>query len=153
MKPFHTMTFLTAAALLTGALLLFAGCEKEKKQKEETHNPLCGTTWVEYGYSHYTIIHDSDNYKITESEYYKDTLCFLTDIEVLLKTTGGATVLSNYQIIEDSLLYFSHIGGPRRLHYWRLLNNNHLLLGNWEHQFDITGSIVNIYLKRIDYEN
>ena len=38
MKPFHTMTFLTAAALLTGALLLLAGCEKEKnKEKKFEH--------------------------------------------------------------------------------------------------------------------
>lgn len=141
----------TALILLTGLLLLFAGCEKEKPQKEETHNPLYGTTWVEYGYSHYIIIHDSDYYKITESEYHKDTLCFLTDTEVLLKTTGGATVLSDYQIFEDSLLSFSHIGGPRRLHYWRLLNNNHLLLCDWKHQFSISGSFENIYLKK--YEN
>lgn len=143
---------LMAAALVAGALLFFAGCEKENKQKEETHNPLCGTTWVEYGYSHYFIKHDSDYYKITESEYYKDTLCFFSDIEVLLKTTGGAKVLSNYQIIEDSLLSFSNIGGSHKSHYWKLLENNHLLIGKWMHQFDVSGSIMNIYLKKITYE-
>ena len=147
------ITHIAAAALIAGLLLLFTGCEKEKPQKEETHNPLCGTTWVEYGYSHYIIIHDSDYYKITESEYHKDTLCFLTDTEVLLKTTGGATVLSDYQIFEDSLLSFSHIGGSHKSHYWKLLENNHLLIGNWMHQFDISGSIMNIYLKKINHEN
>ncbi|MBO4403221.1 MAG: hypothetical protein J5792_06035 [Bacteroidales bacterium] len=60
MKPFHTMTFLTAAALLTGALLL-AGCEKEKVKENihtivtdtnttTTENSIVGT-WVACGYT------------------------------------------------------------------------------------------------------
>lgn len=34
MKSHLTLTFFSAAALLTGALLLFAGCEKEKNKTD-----------------------------------------------------------------------------------------------------------------------
>ena len=151
MKLSRTMTFLTAAALITGALLLLAGCEKEKPQKEETHNPLCGTTWVEYGYTSFfcededTNIHDS---------YYKDTFLFLTDNEMEFRVADGAVFISTYLIVEDSLLYISNdkiVYGIKR-HYFKFIDEDTLLIKGWSSR-DITGSFYNIYLKKIDYEN
>lgn len=151
MKLSRTMTFLTAAALITGALLLLAGCEKEKPQKEETHNPLCGTTWVEYGTKRHVFYDNYDTDTIIES-YNKDTFWFSTDNEVWFKTMGGLSVLSNYQLLEDTLILFSNIGGPNKPHNWKQLDNNHILIRDWMH-LDISGSIEHICLKRIDYEN
>ena len=149
MKPFRTIFPLTAAALLTGALLLLAGCEKEKPQKEETHNPLCGTTWVEYGFTSYfcedTNIHDS---------YYKDTFLFLTDNEMEYREVDGAVYKSTYFVVEDSLLYISNdkiVFGIKR-HYFRFIDDDTLLIKFWSSR-DITGSFYNIYIKKFDYEN
>ncbi len=48
MKPFRTIFPHTAAALLTGVLLLFAGCEKEKNKCEfcGVNNPLEELEWL-----------------------------------------------------------------------------------------------------------
>ena len=150
MKPFRTIFPLTAAALLTGALLLLAGCEKEKPQKEETHNPLCGTTWVEYGYTSFfcededTNIHDS---------YHKDTFLFLTDNEMEFREADGAVFKSTYLIVNDSLLYISNnkIIGSTQKHYFKLIDDETLLIKGWWAR-DITGSFYNIYLKKNTYE-
>ena len=136
-------------ALLAGALLLFAGCEKENKQKEETHNPLCGTAWVEYGYTLFfgedTNIHDS---------YYKDTFLFLTDNEMEFREADGAVYKSTYLIVNDSLLYISNnkIVGSTKKHYFKLIDDETLLIKGWCAR-DLTGEIFNIYLKKFNYEN
>ena len=134
-------------ALVAGALLFFAGCEKENKQKEETHNPLYGTTWVEYGFvlsEESTNIHDS---------YYKDTFLFLTDNEMEFRVADGAVFISTYLIVEDSLLYISNdkiVYGIKR-HYFKFIDEDTLLIKGWSSR-DITGSFYNIYLKKITYE-
>ena len=136
----------TAFILLTGALLLAAGCEKP--QKEETHNPLYGTTWVEYGYNSYfcedTNIYDS---------YDKDTFLFLTDNEMEFREADGAVFKSTYSIVEDSILYISNnkiVYGIKR-HYFKFIDEDTLLIKGWSSR-DITGSFYNIYLKKITYE-
>ena len=139
---------LLSAALLTGALLLFAGCEKEKAQKEETHNPLYGTTWVEYGFvlsEENTNIHDS---------YHKDTILFLTDNEMEYREADGAIYKSTYLVVEDSLLYISNdkiVCGIKR-HNFKFIDEDNLLIKLWWSR-DITGTFYNVYFKKIKHEN
>ena len=146
-----TMPIVATAALLVAGAFLYAGCEKEKPQKEETHNPLCGTTWVEYGYTSFfcededTNIHDS---------YHKDTILFLTDNEMEYREADGAIYKSTYLVVEDSLLYISNdkiVCGIKR-HNFKFIDEDNLLIKLWWSR-DITGTFYNVYFKKIKHEN
>ena len=87
------MPIVATAALLVAGAFLFAWCEQVKAQKEETQNPVFGTTWVEYGFvlsEESTNIHDS---------YHKDTILFLTDNEMEYREADGAIYKSTYLVV------------------------------------------------------
>jgi len=145
MKLSRTMTFLTAAALLSGALLLFAGCEKEKTIK---HNPLCGTTWVKYGLMMHLYYGDYEKDTIMEP-YYKDTFNFLTDTEVLIREKKYS-----YMIQSDTLIKFYNNNGKLiNSNIWKFIDEQTMMIKGWNNPFSITGQYNDILLKKIDYEN
>lgn len=135
---------LLSAALLTGALLLFAGCEKEKTIK---HNPLCGTTWVKYGLMMH--LYDGDYEKDTIMEpYYKDTFNFLTDTEVLIEDKTYS-----YMIQKDTLIYFYNNNRLINRNVWYFIDKQHMMIKGWINPFSIAWEQNDILLKKIDYEN
>ena len=82
MKPHATLTSFTAAALLTGALLLFAGCEKEKKPIEK---------W---------ICHPESGFAITLDFYHGYAISHVTPV--------GFNTKYVYQFIDNDMLIYSN---------------------------------------------
>jgi len=144
MKIFRTPLPLIAAALLTGALLLFAGCEKEKPQKEETHNPLCGTAWVKKGIFIDTTICEP---------YYKDTFFFITDTMFLLKGENGPEKYWAYQLTDSLLRFYDETGRLRNSNVWFYIDEHHLVIRKWLNPLTIAWEHKDILLKKIDHEN
>lgn len=142
------ITHIAAAALIAGLLLLFAGCEKEKPQKEETHNPLCGTTWVKYGLIEHIYYDNYETDTIIEP-YYKDTFHFLTDTEVLIREEPYS-----YMILRDTLIKFYNKNGRMiNSNVWHFIDEHNIMIKGWINPFSIAWEHNDILLKKIDYEN
>lgn len=141
MKPFHTMTFLTAAALLTGALLLLAGCEKEKNGSK-----IIGT-WIACGASLNGdpicgyIIDDPDD---PESEI--DTISFLSNHKIKDNYKWGYTGYK-YDLIGDTTLIVQD--GSRHHEYRIKFSNDNMIIYCWRNR-NITQVVHNVCFRKIN---
>lgn len=132
---------LLSAALLTGALLLLAGCEKEKEKSN-----IVGT-WIACGASlvgdpicgH--IIDDPDD---PESEI--DTISFLSNHKMKDNYKWGFNGYK-YNLIGDTLLI---VQDDSHYHELRIkLSNDNVIIYNWRNR-DISCVVYNVCFRKIN---
>ena len=112
MKLSRTMTFLTAAALLTGALLLLPGCEKEKniEAEKETTDSVCfkdiskELSFCDISCDTIVLVNDNDHLKtICENapaiDFTKHSLLLVSGVS----TYGIDTIITGFYSRENSI--------------------------------------------------
>ena len=137
MNVSKTYLNIAAAVLVTGLLLLYAGCEKEKKESK-----IIGT-WIGCGAS---FDGDPTCGYIDDPESEIDTISFLSNHKMKDNYKWGYTGYK-YDLIGDTTLIVQD--GSRHHEYRIKFSNDNLIIYCWRNR-DITQIVTNDCFRRIN---
>ena len=144
---------LLSAALLTGALLLFAGCEKKTNMMNEDlstiEKKLIGT-WVSCGFSTFSEDPYCGCHYGNMSYLEIDTITFHANHYILDNFEYGLSDFK-YYLSSDSTILIKRDSNDLSLHFHFKFTDNysHLIIYNWRHR-DFANYVYDVCLTKLE---